>query len=64
MAQTAFISNASTYPNNLDQHNFWNYNLQDYQRRLDEKSGGLFGDEITAQVEVVQLKCHSQGALV
>lgn len=63
MAQPNFIDTASTYPENLGQHNFWNCNLPDYRQRLEEKSEDLFGDEVTAQLEFLQLNGAISGSL-
>lgn len=52
--------NASQYPENLSQHSFWNCNLADYRQRLQANSCDLFGDELGAQLDIIQLNGTSR----
>lgn len=50
------MEQALTYPENLDQDEFWNCNLADYRAQLRDRSDALFGDAHSAQLDVLQFK--------
>ena len=62
MAQSISSVHADVYPENLGETRYWNCNLPDYRRRLENYNGDLFGDELRAQLELYQLASDTSGS--